>query len=363
MAAAPLSGAGAQLADRPLLIEARVPKPPTLASGPAGDVLVYELHVTNLERQSITWTALDIADASTGVRLALLGDSALSRDIQRPAMGAVPFAQRMTLAAGLRAVLFVSVSVPASSAPPALRQSLTFKDSLGMRTLTLADLPVVREAAVLGPPLRGGPWLAANGPSNGSGHRRALLPIGGRPVIAQRFAIDYVLVDTAFATHKGDSLDNSRYYAHALDVLAVADGIVAAIKDSIPENVPGINSRAVPITLETVGGNHVVLELGGGRYAFYAHVRPGSIRVKLGERVKQGAVLAKLGNSGNSTEPHLHFHLADAIAPLGSEGLPYVHPSVEIVGACTTIGSGCRWTPPVRRSRIMPFANDLVRFP
>jgi murein DD-endopeptidase MepM/ murein hydrolase activator NlpD len=66
-----------------------------------------------------------------------------------------------------------------------------------------------------------------------------------------------------------------------------------------------------------------VLDLGGGTYAFYAHLQPGSLRVKNGDRVTRGRVLGLLGNSGNSTEPHLHFHVSDGMSPLGSEGLPY----------------------------------------
>ena len=94
------------------------------------------------------------------------------------------------------------------------------------------------------------------------------------------------------------------------------------VKDGIPENVPGINSRAVPITLEMpLAGNHVILDIGGGRFAFYAHLQPGSLRVKLGDKVRRGQVLGLVGNSGNSTEPHLHFHIENVqIRPWAPEG-------------------------------------------
>ena len=68
----------------------------------------------------------------------------------------------------------------------------------------------------------------------------------------------------------------------------------------------------VPITLETVGGNNVIMEIGDGLYAFYAHLQPGSLRVKVGDKVRRGQVLGLLGNSGNSSEPHLHFHICNA---------------------------------------------------
>jgi len=82
--------------------------------------------------------------------------------------------------------------------------------------------------------------------------------------------------------------------------------------------------------METVAGNHVNLDLGGGVYAMYAHLQPGSIRVKLGDKVTPGQVIGLLGNSGNCGEPHLHFQLMDRNSPLNSEGLPYYFPGFKL---------------------------------
>ena len=96
----------------------------------------------------------------------------------------------------------------------------------------------------------------------------------------------------------------------------MADGKVVGVKDGIMENVPNAAKMAVPITLETIGGNYVMEDIGGGRYAFYAHLIPGTIAVKVGDSVRASERLAKLGDSGNSTEPHLHFHICDGPDPL-----------------------------------------------
>jgi murein DD-endopeptidase MepM/ murein hydrolase activator NlpD len=115
--------------------------------------------------------------------------------------------------------------------------------------------------------------------------------------------------------------------------------------------------------LETVGGNHVILDLGGGHYAFYAHLQPGSLRVKQGDKVKKGQVLGLVGNSGNSTEPHLHFHISNSNSPLGSEGLPYALQSFEVEG------KGWGWKPGTsgasvqKREMEMPLELEVVRFP
>jgi murein DD-endopeptidase MepM/ murein hydrolase activator NlpD len=205
--------------------------------------------------------------------------------------------------------------------------------------------------AVLGPPLRGSNWLALNGPSNTSGHRRALAPFNGRLHISQRFAIDWVKVDNN-ATFSGEPKDNKAYFAYGNEILAVANATVSKTKDGVPENIPG-DSRAVPITAETIAGNYVVLDLGSGRFAFYGHLQPGSLRVKPGDNVRRGQVLGLVGNSGNSDEPHLHFQVGDSDSLLGSEGLPYVLASFEVLGPVA----------PGSKSNALPLQNALVKFP
>ena len=94
-------------------------------------------------------------------------------------------------------------------------------------------------------------------------------------------------------------------------------------KDGIPDNKGTSERSARSITLENVLGNYLVLDMGDTRFASYAHLQPGSLRVKVGESVKAGQVLALLGNSGNSDGPHLHFQVTDAASPMASEGIPY----------------------------------------
>jgi murein DD-endopeptidase MepM/ murein hydrolase activator NlpD len=366
LTAAPRLAARGQGASLPPAVEARTPKPPAVAQLDGGRVLVYEVHVTNLSPSTITLKGVEVLDASTGASLATLADSALGAAIGRRGV-AVSAPDRPKIGAGLRAIVFMWVPLSGGTpAPRALRHRLTLEsaaDSGRATDLETVAIPVSQEFAVIGPPLRGGPWLAANGPAAESGHRRALIAIAGGVFIAQRFAIDYVRMNEQGTTFSGDRLKNTSYVAYGDDALAVADAEVVAVKDGIPENVPGLTSRAVPITLETVGGNHVILDLGGGRHAFYAHLQPGSIRVRVGDRVRAGQVLGLVGNSGNSTEPHLHFHVSDANSPLGAEGVPYVHETLVVTGACRSLGGGCSPSAAAARAREMPAANQLVRFP
>ena len=368
LATAAITTSAAAQVSLPPFLEMRVPKSPTVATAENGSFLTYELHVTNFMPQPVTMKKLDVMAATGDHRVLFsLGDSSLVRAVSRPGAAPMGGPERLKINGGGRAVIFLWVPLESRPAPSAIVHRLTMDigagDSAKTQQLDGIAVPVTAEAVVIGPPLRGGVWLTGNGPANESGHRRALIPVAGVPSIAQRFAIDFVRVDETDKTFKGDQLKNENYYAEGVDALAVANGVVVEVKDSIPENVPGANSRAVPITLETVGGNHVVIDIGGGHYAFYAHVKPGSLRVKLGDRVKRGQVIALVGNTGNSTEPHLHFHISDGVSPLGSEGVPYRLESFEIVGHCTTFNMGCQRSAPVARKGEVPLANVLMQFP
>ena len=120
----------------------------------------------------------------------------------------------------------------------------------------------------------------------------------------------------------------------------------------------------VGVALVTLFRDDGALDLGEGRFAFYAHLRPGTVAVRGGERVPRGQQIGELGNSGNSHGAHLHFHLMDGTSPLGSEGIPYVIDSFDLVGRCARLIAGCTRLPtPETRRREMPLANEIVRFP
>jgi hypothetical protein len=308
-----------------------VPLAPTAFQADGKTYLAYELHITNFSGQSVALASIEVLSDS-GAALSHVDVSDLVANIYAPGNRQAGGMDKLNLGGGQMAAVYMWVTLESpAKIPTAIEHKIAVKVGQYTEALTVqcARIAVGRDVPVISPPLRGDNWLAGNGPSNNSGHRRALIPVNGRVRIAQRFAIDWVRLNADGKTFTGDEKDNKNYRAYGSDVLAVADGIVTEIKDGIPENVPGINSRAVPITLETVGGNHVILDIGHGRYAFYAHLQPGSLKVKLGDHVKRGQSLGLVGNSGNSTEPHLHFHLSDGNSPLGSEGIPYALESFD----------------------------------
>jgi murein DD-endopeptidase MepM/ murein hydrolase activator NlpD len=106
---------------------------------------------------------------------------------------------------------------------------------------------------------------------------------------------------------------------------------VSALRN-LPDQQPGQLPDPASLTLETVDGNHVVQALGDGRYAFYAHLQRGSVTVRPGQRIRRGQVIGRLGNSGNTSAPHLHLHVMDGRSVLGSDGLPFVFDRMDVTG-------------------------------
>lgn len=131
----------------------------------------------------------------------------------------------------------------------------------------------------------------------------------------QRFAYDIVMMRDG-STHQGEGHRNEDYWCFGQPIVAPAGARVAAAADTVGDNVPGVmNSRQAL-------GNHVILDLGHGEYAVLAHLAHGSVRVKTGQQVTAGDTLGRCGNSGNSSEPHMHFHLQNGATPFDADGLP-----------------------------------------
>jgi murein DD-endopeptidase len=357
-------------ATKPLLsvpIQVAVLTAPTVFLGNGQRHLVYEIRMMNWSAGTWTIQRIDVRSES-GATLRSVDGKALADSLWHP--GRRPEDQTgaaEALAPGESVVAFLWIDLAKGAPVPGqLRHQFNVKQADSEMSLLL-DAPtavVLNNVPEITPPLRGKSWLAVNGPANDSAHRRSTPVIDGAGHISQRYAIDWVQVGEDLQSHHGDPKDNRNYLCFGSDVLAVADGVVAEVRDGIPENVPNA-APVIPITLDTVAGNHINLDLGGGVFAMYAHLQPGSLRVKLGEKVKRGQVLALLGNTGNSTEPHLHFQLMDHNSPLSSEGLPYALPEFVVTrrveGEFEKATATPLAAPEVHRGE-MPMAMQLVNF-
>ncbi len=325
--------------------QARSPFPIDVTVGPAPQSFMvdgrarlwYELHFTNFAPFKIELTSIDVL-GDTETPLATFRADTLEKMVI-PAERVVVWADppkgapsAREIAEGHTAVIFFDVALdPAARAPAKLRHRFSFSSRVmaaqpsralwtappfplsNSRRLCCARHSVEQAGSPLMPfPTAAAPTIAARStPSTAEFMMRSASQSTGRASAPMG------------ACSPGDSKSNANFYGYGAEVVAVADGRIADLKDNLPDNV-GSNDRAKRvITLDNALGNFVTIDLGNGHFAIYGHLQPGSLKVKLGDTVKAGQVLALLGNSGNSDGPHLHFQLTDASSPLASEGIPY----------------------------------------
>jgi murein DD-endopeptidase len=344
--------------------------------------LVYELHLTNFAPWPIEITGIDVLGNEVSP-LASYGREALNTrvvPVEQVLISIKPTditGKSRTVGEGHTVVIFIDLVLdPGVPSPSELLHKFSFSvvgddGALIKRTVNGPVVAVVQEPTpVLHAPLRGSGWVAFNALAVYD-HRRAFNPLDGRIRIAERFAIDWMRLGPDGCLFHGDKKLNANFYSYGSEVLAVADARVSDLKDNFPDNIGLTERKSRAITLDNIVGNYVILDLGHGRFALYAHLQPGSLRVKVGDNVKTGQVLALVGNSGNSDAPHLHFQVTDANSPMGSEGVPYefeLFTHLGVIDGPDLLDTGKAWQPKtaeksIAHRREFPIDNDVVAFP
>jgi len=369
-----ISLAAAQEALAP--VEARVPFAPAAVVGSDGRVhLAYELHVTNIygDTGPLKPQELDVYADDDRMPLARFHADDLAAMTRPAPAGHAP----VSIEAGKRVVVYVWLTLSAGKpVPRTLRHRMSFA-AAKQRTELLdgVRVPVSGEAPVLiGPPLRGGLWLAHEGPGNAHSHHwGSLVAVNGQVTIPQRYALDLVGIDPRGHAMRAGVKDigksrHADWVGYGADVLAVADGVVRDARDGEAEHPP-LSPQSEPASLTAHGlfGNYVVLEIRPGVFASYAHLQRGSVKVRAGDHVRRGQLLARLGQSGSSSAPHLHFQLSNAMTFEGSEGLPFLFDRFDLLGPETEaqlFGQGRPWVPqPLqRRQAEMPLDDMVIGF-
>lgn len=183
-----------------------------------------------------------------------------------------------------------------------------------------------------------GRWFVAAGATPHSHHRWA---------VPEEFALDLVRIGEGGRTHRGDGSRMQDYHAYGAPVLAVADGEVVGVLESVPDNIGMLRRKGEALAdyqrrvLEgqgamlaegggAIAGNYVIVRHPEGVHSVYGHLAPDSVPVAVGDRVRAGQRIGALGGSGNSTEPHLHFQLCDAPSALQCAGLPVRFDNIEL---------------------------------
>jgi len=325
--------------------------------------LVYEVVIHNGTGARQRLDRLELAARANGRALVTYRGAAIAEFL-----APVPRVDRRvrSLGPGRDGVLFMDVTLPrARPAPARLVHRLRFTPLSGARrtvTFNGARTPVDRRAPLtLAPPLHADRLLVVDA------HARGLMLIDGRLRFSQRYALDILrLNEQGDNTFTGDPALNESYAVYGLPVTAAGPGRVIATRNDLPNNTP-VGALPQPVTHDNVAGNFVVQSLPGGRFALYGHFQPGTVAVAPGDVVQTGQPLGLVGNSGNSTEPHLHLHVADAPDVFEADGRPYVFSSFRLDGHLSGLGTASPTfeppAPPVDRRDELPLHGDLLSFP
>ena len=281
--------------------------------------LVYELSLENFSGDRVRTDALQVLDARDGASLASLEAAVIAARLVVRDRQAVPG----EFAASQLGLLYLHVVLDrASEIPAAVNHRLTMTSSSATVSATAACTSVATPTELLlDAPLHGSRFIAGDGCCDSTRHVRATLPLNGSAYDAQRFAIDWEQLDAHDRIYVGDPKQPGSYVIYGKPAYAIADARVIAAVDEMADSPIGSLPNLSP---DKADGNHVILALGKGRYALYAHLKPHSVQVREGQNVRRGQLLGLVGTSGNSSEPHLHFQVTDGPSALMSNGVPYL---------------------------------------
>ena len=333
------------------------------------DHVEYELLLVSVFPETVTLSSVTVLD-SAGKKLMRIEGDALAAATQ------TLFAKTETpvIPASAAVAVDVDLIVPPDTVPERVTHRIAYTLKADSELAVMVDslevdapeVAINRQPAMLiKPPVTGEGWLVSSGCCKPNIHRDLRIAIDGvRIETAETFAIDWAKVKNG-RIFDGDGSKVEQHYAFGEDVLAVADGTVVSIQDGKPETTP--NVPMIPETKEDYGGNHVILEIAPNVFALYVHLHPGSLTVKVGEVVKAGAPLAKIGNTGPSMGPHLHFGLSDKPDFFAGRSLPFVFDSFTLVGAVdfdTSEGDRVVIVPDSREVRLAyPLYGGIQNYP
>ena len=365
----------------PLVLTTLTPDPIPFAGTDGKVHLAYEIQVLNAGPRPATLTKLqtlsngpkgkviaEIDAPELAVQTTLVGDLSVGNVIPPGRTALVVLDTRFDAKKDVPAALIHRISATFATSPSDDRLAKLYPTEatqFGGSVITSTD-----SVLTIGPPLTGNNWVTIGSCCELAGHRGFILPMGGRLNATERFGLDMIQIDThrerlvdeatgALASFTGDPKVATNYFAFGEPVLSVADGTVIGVKNTFVDHpVEGFSEG---LQMADLTGNYVIIDVGNGISAMVNHLVQGSVTVKVGDKVARGQRIGKVGNSGNSTQPHLHFQMFRGSAPLMGENVPFQFNNFTLVGGMhdglyVTDGAG-------PQSKKYPLVNSITDYP
>jgi hypothetical protein len=232
-------------------------------------------------------------------------------------------------------MVLIWLKLDPSQTPPAyLTHRLQFVRNNDERAVTIKGANITIKTSpvrVIAAPFKSGMAGAFETTDGSIHHFRLPVMSNGLTKNPQRFGVDWIVLTPDGKMGTGDGTTNEEYPGWGVDLLAVADGTVVGVENGL-DDFKGSTGDLTKVLATQVTGNHVYLDIGQGHYAIYAHSLKGSVVVGNGDKVTKGQVVGKMGNSGMSMAPHLHFQLSNGPDPLVAESVPYVLDKFTLIG-------------------------------
>lgn len=284
----------------------------------------YTLRTWEYEKDSLRLKKIIVLDASNNSELYIIeGDELASLHIYKSPL---PFS-RYFLFDKLDSY-YCSIQLPLSlevSIPEVIKHRLIFTNLRnneeiikegGQFSTRKDEMPVE-----ISSPVKGSNWRLMN-QSTIPPHFSTLYHVNGKIYNGERYATDYIQLNDNGLSYTGDVLLNPSFESYREGIYAVADGKVVKVLTEVRDN-SGKNNIVNFSSPEAMAGNYIIIKIGEKLFAIYSHCFPGIAYVEEGQIVKEGELIALIGNSGWSTEPHLHFQISDTPDFYFSRGVPY----------------------------------------
>ncbi|MDD7934591.1 M23 family metallopeptidase [Actinomycetospora straminea] len=364
------------------------PEPVAMTDGKVH--LTYELVLTNVAPAPVRVDGVELHDAATS---ALVPGTTGRVDLTPLQVGAEaegaegvsqpgPGNTSVTIAPTTTYVAWVDVVFPQRNAVPATIEHVVSGAVLApgappapIRMRLGRTNPATAGPIVVGAPVPAGTWYMSEGCcADDTHHRRGMEPVNGVLEVPNRYAIDFYKLDDQQRTWVGDPSRLDSYLSYRQPILSATAGTVVAAQDGLANSAEVPN----PTNLATVGetvGNHVIVQVSDGVHVLYAHMDPGSVAVRVGDRVTRGQQLGLIGSSGISTTPHLHFQILTTPTYFPADSRPYAFDSFTLLGHVPVrlwddnLGLQPTGALPFRpanpasaRTNELPLDRDVVRF-